>query len=141
MPSIRHQLTIAAPIESVHRLIADAGSIALWWDAATAGEHDGQPTLSFTPGPGHGTLEMLVLENTSAGIRWRCISQHPESSPAHVWTGTEISFALSETGNGCRIDFVHGPWAEEDRWYGFCTYQWAMALQALKYAAEGAGGA
>jgi len=137
MADIHYQLKLVAPLCAVHAAISDPERIGSWWDEATVGMLEGYQSLTFHPGEGHGVLEMLVVHDQPDRIVWRCVSEHASASLASAWTGTEIEFVLSEVEAGTRLDFRHLGWDSDNRWFGFCSDRWAMALQTLTKYCEG----
>ena len=95
MASIRHEIWLDAPTERVFELLSSAEGISTWWDRQTEKETPEGVVFEHNPGPEHGVVRFLVLESEPHKVvRWRCISTHPENTPAFEWTGTEIAFHL-----------------------------------------------
>jgi hypothetical protein len=79
----------------------------------TAVETDTGLVLEHDPGPMHGVVRLKVLELVQDNrVEWECISTHPKSTPASAWTGTHISFDISERGN---VAALSGLGKDQDR--------------------------
>jgi hypothetical protein len=73
MPDILHRISIDAPPQQVHDLIASTGGIARWWT--------GRPL-------------MQVLTDTPDHVVWR-VTDGPDT-----WIDTGITFTLRPSGHG-----------------------------------------
>jgi hypothetical protein len=67
-------------------------------------------------------------------VEWECISTHPKTSPAFGWTGTRISFEISERPLPTWAQAAGGP--TTTRVLGFCSFAWAGVLEKLKQVCE-----
>lgn len=146
MATLHHQVWINAPVAKVYEALATAEGLGRWWAPHTATETDAGLVLAHHPGPGHGDVKMKVLETTpNRRVRWEIISTHPQSSPASGWTGTRITFDISERENpGPRLgmsagpphlavlEFRHSGWDEDSGYFGFCNFAWGETLLMLK---------
>lgn len=154
MNSIKHEVWIDAPKEEVYRLLSSADAIGTWWDEQTRIETPDGIVLEHSPGPEHGVVKFLVLVNEPYNlVRWRCISSHPENTPASEWTGTEIVFEIGDRNSSevaqdkwanevpiqSVIKFEHLGWPTPSKYFAFCCAAWADVLGNLsKKAAENA---
>lgn len=137
MASIRHQLRIKAPAAQIFERLTTGSGIASWWDTPAAERSGYVEYWDFRPGPDHGVLRMKVVSTVpKERVEWECVSRHEPSSPASAWTDTRITFALEDTGPATVLHFRHEAWDEENRFYPFCSYEWAMALRKLKQECE-----
>jgi hypothetical protein len=98
----------------------------------------------------HGVVKLKVLETVQdTRVEWECISTHPKSSPASAWTGTHLSFEISERDNVAALfgfgqardriavlDFRHSGWDENSEYLGYCNFAWGEVLQNLKRVCE-----
>ena len=133
MATLHHEVWINAPTARVYEAFATEVGIGSWWDKPKAVKSDAGVVLEFSPGAEHGVLRMKVLELVQGKrVEWECISAHPKTSPASAWTGTHVVFAITERENGAILDFRHSGWDESSEYFGFCNYQWGVALQKLK---------
>ncbi|MAB99390.1 MULTISPECIES: SRPBCC domain-containing protein [Pseudomonas] len=133
MATLYHQLMINAPAAKVFQALSTIEGIGSWWDTPKAGEHEQLAAWLFEPGAGHDVLIMAVDESVpNSRILWRCVSEHEESSPASAWFGTGIVFELAANADKTMLEFRHAGWDESNRYLGFCNFQWAMSLKALK---------
>lgn len=150
MKSIEHEVWIDAPLERVYELLSSAEGISRWWDEQTEKQTPEGVVFEHTPGPEHGTVRFLILDRVENElVRWRCISEHPDNTPASDWTNTEITFRLgrredsevaTETWTSpipiqTVVRFEHSGWKEGAKHYAFCNYGWADVLSKLSKAA------
>lgn len=150
MATLYHQVWIDSTPARLYEAIATESGIARWWDAPTAKETNAGSVLEFSPGAEHGVLQMKVVDRRPGNrVEWECISKHPSSSPASAWTGTHISFDISERQNNVAlsgygqgtdriaiVDFRHSGWDEDSEYLGFCNFAWGQALVQLKQLCE-----
>ncbi|HEV8714764.1 MAG TPA: hypothetical protein VGX03_18285, partial [Candidatus Binatia bacterium] len=107
--------------------------IGTWWDQQTATETETGLVLEHDPGPAHGVVKMQVLQMVQdTRVEWECISTHPKTSPASAWTGTHVIFDITAREQRAILDCRHSGWDENSEYFGFCNYQWGVALQKLK---------
>jgi uncharacterized protein YndB with AHSA1/START domain len=97
MATIHHQIAIAAPVAKVYAAMSTPEGIGTWWDKQTVTETPEGLLMSHDPGPGHGEVQLRVVELVpNKRVQWECISTHPATSPASAWTGTRFVFELSD---------------------------------------------
>jgi uncharacterized protein YndB with AHSA1/START domain len=104
MATIKHELVINAPLTRVYQAIVTADGISTWWDKQTLRQTERGLVLEHNPGPEHGIVQLRVVElipNTR--VEWECISTHPTSSQASVWTGTHFIFEMAGRGDGATV--------------------------------------
>jgi len=105
--------------------------------------------LEHNPGPEHGVVKLKVVETVpSKRVEWECISTHPKSSPASVWTGTHFIFELTERNDGVIskggkenphltiLDFRQTGYDEKSEFVGSNNFAWGQVLQNLKQVVE-----
>lgn len=151
MVSIKHKVWFDAQPERVHELLSSAEGISKWWGKQTERQTPEGVVLEHSPGPEHGTVRFLILETIENSlVRWRCISEHSQNTPASDWTNTEMSFRLgrreiSEVATEkwasaipvkTVLRFEHSGWKDGARHLPFCSYAWAEVLSNLSTAAE-----
>lgn len=155
MESIKHELWIDAQPERVYELLSSAEGISKWWDKQTERQTPAGTVFEHSPGQEHGTVKFLVLEAVENSlVRWRCISEHPQNTPAFDWTNTEMSFRLGrkETSEVATeewakaipvktvLRFEHSGWKDGAKHLPFCSYAWAEVLSNLSKTAAESGG-
>ena len=152
MATLFHRVWIDAPVSTVYAALVSAEGLGNWWAPHTSTETSRGLVLAHNPGPGHGEVQMRVVERTNdTRVGWEIISTHPKQSPAAAWTGTHITFELSETPSPghwvgmdeegktvTRVDFRHDGWDERSEYFGFCNYAWGVTLDMLKKWCESA---
>jgi uncharacterized protein YndB with AHSA1/START domain len=133
MATLYHQVWITAPAGKVYEAVSTENGVGSWWDRPRMVASGDGLVLEFRPGAEHGVLRMKVLAMVQdRRVEWQCISTHPKSSPASAWTGTHVRFEISEREGVSILDFRHSGWDETSAYFGFCNYQWGVALQALQ---------
>lgn len=137
MATIHHQVSVNAPVAKVYEAIATADGISTWWDKQTPVETDRGLVLEHNPGPEHGVVQLRVVELVpDKRIEWECISTHPKSSPAHVWTGTRFIFELADAGDATTVDFYQTGYDERSEFFEFNSSAWEQVLQNMKQVVE-----
>jgi hypothetical protein len=97
----------------VFEALSSAESIGKWWDKQTATQTDVGLVLEHKPGPEHGTVKLRVVEMIpNRRVEWECISTHPQSSPASVWTGTHFIFELEKREGNTALNFLQTDYPE-----------------------------
>lgn len=87
MATIRHQVFINAPVAKVYEAISTPEGISTWWDKQTPIQTDRGLVLKHNPGPEHGVVQLRVVELVpNKRVEWECISTHPKSSPARLYS-------------------------------------------------------
>ncbi|HTJ38802.1 MAG TPA: SRPBCC domain-containing protein [Dactylosporangium sp.] len=133
MPDILHRISVDAPRERVHDLIASADGIGRWWTGRPA---DGEHAVGARFGVYFGDAEkpaavMEVVADAPDEIIWR-VTDGPGP-----WLGTRITFALRPAaGGGTTLLFTHAGWAEPSEFMGGCSTNWGAYLTSLKAGAE-----
>jgi uncharacterized protein YndB with AHSA1/START domain len=133
MPDILHRISIDAPRERVHDLIATADGIARWW---TGRPLDGDTTVGSRFGVYFGDADQpaAVMEKKSESpdeIAWRVVD-----GPA-TWIDTHITFALRPAGDRTTLLFSHTGWREASEFMSGCSTNWGAYLTSLKTGCEG----
>jgi uncharacterized protein YndB with AHSA1/START domain len=133
MPDILHRITIDAPSQRVHDLIATTDGLARWW---TGRPLDGSAEIGdrFAVYIGEAdkpTAVMRVLSDTPDEITWR-VEEGPGS-----WIDTLITFALRRDGvDRTTLLFTHAGWQEASELMSGCSTNWGAYLTSLKTGAE-----
>jgi len=96
MPNILHRLSIDAPPERVHALVATAEGIEQWWTGhPVAGDDDigGEMSVHFSD-PANAAATFEVVERDPEQIVWRCVAGPGD------WLDTRITYALKPRDDG-----------------------------------------
>ena len=136
MPNILHRLTIDAPPQRVHELIATGDGLASWWTGHPVGGDDtvGGRLAFYFSDPENPAATMEVVERTPERVVWRCVGG-PES-----WVDTRVTYALApRPDGGTTLLFSHAGWREESEFMYGCSTNWGSYLTSLKSGAEGRG--
>jgi uncharacterized protein YndB with AHSA1/START domain len=134
MPDILHRVSIAAPAQHVHELIATTDGIARWWNGGPldGGTGVGNTFAVFFGDADKPAAVIRVLADTPDKIIWRVV-EGPDS-----WIDTRITFALRSNGNGTTtLLFAHSGWQEVSEFMSGCSTNWGAYLTSLKFGAEG----
>jgi uncharacterized protein YndB with AHSA1/START domain len=133
MPNILHRLSIDAPPQRVHDLVASTDGVGRWWTGRPAsGEHaiGGRFSVYFGDAERPAAV-MEVLADTPEEVVWRVVDG-PDS-----WIDTRITFALQPaTGGGTTLLFDHAGWREMSEFMSGCSTNWAAYLTSLKTGSE-----
>jgi uncharacterized protein YndB with AHSA1/START domain len=136
MPNILHRISLDAPPERVHELVATKEGIEQWWTSHPLRGEDsvgGRLAVNFGD-PERPAAVFEVLEREPRRIVWRCV-EGPED-----WLDTRITFALEPRGDGgTTLLFSHVGWREENEFMHGCSTNWAAYLMSLRSGAEGDG--
>lgn len=136
MPDILHRISIDAPQERVHDLVATTDGIARWW---TGRPLDGDSALGSSFGVYFGDAAkpaavMEVVSDTPDEVAWRVVEGPGE------WIDTIITFALKGVGDGgTTLLFSHAGWRAATEFMSGCTTNWGAYLTSLKNGVEGHG--
>jgi uncharacterized protein YndB with AHSA1/START domain len=136
MPDILHRISIDAPPEAVHDLVATTGGVARWW---TGRPLEGDSTVGgrfgICFGDGGPPAAVMEMQSDAADeVVWRVLE-----GPG-TWIGTVITFVLRPSGNGgTTLLFTHARWAEASEFMSGCSTNWGAYLTSLKTGAEGVG--
>jgi uncharacterized protein YndB with AHSA1/START domain len=134
MPDILQRISIDAPRERVHDLIATTDGIARWWAGRPL---DGDSTAGSRFAVYFGDADtpaavMKVQSDTPDEVAWRVVAG-PDS-----WIDTVITFALHRSNDGgTTLLFTHAGWREASEFMSGCSTNWGAYLTGLKTGAEG----
>jgi uncharacterized protein YndB with AHSA1/START domain len=133
MPDILHRISIQAPPQRVHDLIASTDGIARWWTGQPlTGEHaDGSSFSVYFGNADKPAAVMRVLTDTPDHVEWR-VTDGPDS-----WIDTRITFTLRPWGHGgTTLLFTHADWQQASEFMSGCSTNWGAYLTSLKTGAE-----
>ena len=149
MATIRHRVTVDAPLEAVYEAIATADGIGTWWDKQTDVQTDRGLVLEHDPGPEHGVVKLRVVALVpNRRVEWECVSTHPPTSPASAWTGTHFVFEIEtdaqsarrpgSAGRATAVEFRQTGYDERSAFFGANDAAWGRVLANLKRVLESA---
>ena len=133
MPDILHRISIDAPPQRVHDLIASTDGIARWWTGRPlTGEHSVGSSFSvYFRDAEKPAAVMRVVTDSADQVEWR-VTGGPDT-----WIDTRIGFALRPKGQGgTTLLFTHAGWAEASEFMSGCSTNWGAYLTSLKHGAE-----
>jgi uncharacterized protein YndB with AHSA1/START domain len=134
MPDILHRISINAPQEHVHDLIATTDGVARWW---TGRPLDGDATVGSSFGvyfgdPAKPSAVMEVMSDTADEVVWRVVDGPDE------WIDTLITFTMKDAGNGgTTLLFSQSGWRAASEFMSNCSTNWGAYLTSLRNGAEG----
>jgi len=152
MPSIRHEVLIGAPAETVYHALTSQHGLAGWWTPDVSATADLGSVARFGFGPSY-YKEMRITELLAGRlVQWTCIEGADE------WKGTAISFELrpgtkqtlsitrpeladqlrqsTSQDGGTLLIFRHDKWRADTPMLAECSYTWARFLGSLKSLCE-----
>ena len=129
MPDILHRISIDAPPQRVHDLIASTDGIACWWiGRPLTAEHTIGSSFSVYLGDAEKPAAVMqVLTDTPDHVAWR-VTDGPD---------TRITFTLRPSGHGSTtLLFTHADWQQASEFMSGCSTNWGAYLTSLKTGAE-----
>ena len=133
MPDILHRISIDAPPQRVHDLVASTDGIARWWTGRPlTGGHTVDSSFSVYFGDAEQPAAVMqVLTDTPDHVVWR-VTGGPDS-----WIDTRITFTLRPSGQGgTTLLFTHAGWQQASEFMSGCSTNWGAYLTSLKTGAE-----
>lgn len=133
MPDILHRISIDAPADRVHELLAATDGIARWW---TGRLPEGSSAAGDTFAVYFGDADkpaavMRVVTDVPDEIGWLVVDG-PDA-----WIDTRISFALRpDRPDATTLLFTHAGWREASEFMSGCSTNWGAYLTSLKFGAE-----
>jgi uncharacterized protein YndB with AHSA1/START domain len=143
MADFVHELEIAAPPDTVRKLLADRGDA--WWttNAVIDSQVGGSCEFRFPAAGFHASVR--VVKNSGDLVEWYCVdSATPKSSGfknLHDWIGSTIAFRLTPAAGGTHLRLEHRGLGESAEFYSTRDNVWAHYLDSLKKLAETGAGA
>lgn len=126
MHSIEHLNMINAPAKVVYKtLTTQEGLSQIWTEKLSVKPEVGFLNV-FDFGEGYLTVMKTITLSENQEIIWQCIESDDE------WTGTNVTFALSEKESTTTIILKHSQWRAITDYYRWCNCHWAMFLSRLK---------
>lgn len=129
MADILHKITMAAPKNKVFAALSSVEGLSGWWTTTTEGESVPGRLLTFRFGK-HTTLMQVEMLEHDQRVVWECKEQNSE------WTGTRLSFELSEDAGRTTLVFRHAAWEKQTPLFAHCSMKWATFLLSLRQYVE-----
>lgn len=131
MPTIRHQVGIAATFEDVYKAIASCEGVSQWW-TKTAGDFKLGGTIEFDFEIMKMPMQVTTLNNTT--VQWQVLAGDEQ------WKDTHITFELEQRDGQVMVNFKHADWRETTDLFDHCSTKWAVFMLSLKaYVETGTG--
>ncbi|MBZ5645907.1 MAG: hypothetical protein LAN37_01635 [Acidobacteriia bacterium] len=129
MPSIKHAITIDAPLERIYPLVSSGRGFGQWWAADITEVSADSVELGFF---NRTTIYRLQRIRSAAPteVEWLCTS-------GKEWKDTRLVFRLSPSKTGAQLQFSHADWRSETDYFVSCNTTWGELMFRLKAAAEG----
>lgn len=126
MPIIYHQILIKAIRPKVYEALTTQEGFTQWWTPDCVVKPQVGFINEFRLGTqSHYRMKVIHLQ-PGLSVEWKCLNQHDD------WSGTQLSFHLTERGGNTCLDFKHSGFSTENEAYASSNYQWAMHLTQLK---------
>jgi uncharacterized protein YndB with AHSA1/START domain len=130
MAIIYHRIPIRADKSRVFDAITTQEGFTQWWTSDCVVK----PTVGFINefrlgAEAHYRMRVILLQ-PGRSVEWKCLNQHDD------WSGTQISFVVTEKGNYSYLDMKHTGFTVENEEYGSINYLWGQYLAALKHYCE-----
>ena len=124
---ISRDIVFPAPISKVFEALTMLDGIRGWWAANTSGSAEPGKTFDLHFAGGHeATMRVDNIVPTSE-VAWTAVSHEPFAE----WAGTQITFRLSEAGDGgTRVSFLHEGLASLCACYDVCEQGWDFLLSS-----------
>ena len=126
MADIFHDFPVRGPSKAVFRAVSTPEGLNAWWTLTCAGRPASGSEFELGFGPQYQWRAVVT----------RCI---PESefelqitSADQDWTGSRVSFVLTDKGAATQVRFRHTGWPLENEHYRISNYCWAMYLRLMK---------
>ncbi len=132
MPDLLHQISIAAPPETVYASLATQAGLRGWWTRDAVAEEQIGSRAEF--GFDHRSVVFrMSVEELVRGKRvgWSCHGDHPE------WKGTRLVWEITPDGEGSVLRFRHQHWKEASDFFAMCNSTWGELIYRLRDHAEG----
>ena len=127
MADILHQVTIDAKPQQVYEALTTQKGLSSWWTVDTEAVPELGSTAIFGFYDRSVVFRMRIEELIpSVEVRWSCVGDDPE------WTGTKLSWILSNENNSTKVSFSHTDWRSIDGVYRMCNTTWGQLMQNLK---------
>jgi len=124
--SIKHLFNINAPKEKVFEAISTINGLSNWWTTQTTGDAALGGVLQFDFGNITGAEMKVIKLKANEKVTWECVG-----SP-YGWVGNILTFLLDENDGKTRVRFSHDGWAEQDDFYGGCSFSWGRYMESLR---------
>jgi uncharacterized protein YndB with AHSA1/START domain len=135
MERISTQRNIQASPSKVQQALTSQTGLRGWWTGDCEVKGD-EATFRFAKEGGVMELRFRVDEAKPDSVKWTCVAQ--QNNPE--WEGTQVSFSLSPTHDGTRVDFNHLGWPKKSQVYEMCVGGWDHFMNSLKsYVETGKG--
>jgi uncharacterized protein YndB with AHSA1/START domain len=133
MADITHKISINAPKAAVYRALSTVAGLSGWWTSTTSGESAPGKALEFRFNQ-HVCTMRVDAQDENRRVAWQC------TDPQGEWSGTKLSFDLSEDAGRTTLVFSHRAWKEQSDFFAHCSMKWATFLLSLReYAETGKG--
>jgi len=132
--SYTQTLTLAATCEEVFAALTDPDQVTAWWSARSttgSGQAGGQLQITF------GAEERPTVMQVLAAHRPDVVVWEVTSSPLIPdWEGTQQTFTMTTTEDGCRLNFTHHGLVPALECFELCNVDWGRFLARLGAHAE-----
>ena len=127
-------LTLAATCEEVFAALTDPDQVTAWWSAKSttgSGQTGGELRITFGTEDRPTVMQVLAARRPDVVV-WEVIS----SPLIPDWHGTQPTFTMTTTENGCRLNFAHYGLVPALECFELCNVDWGRFLVRLGAHAE-----
>jgi len=126
MPTIFHRVLIRADRAKIYDAITTKEGLSKWWIADCIAKPEiGFINESKVGKHVHNKMKVIDLK-PGTSVEWECLNEKD------AWTGTHVTFELSEKGDFSCMDFKHKGYKNQDGFFATCNYHWGRHLTMLK---------
>lgn len=132
MAEMKHLILIEAAPAAVFNALTTSEGLRGWWTADSQAEPraGGKTELGFHDRST--VFRMKIAEfKPSRHLVWECVGDDEE------WTGTRLIWDLHEEDGKTLLEFQHGNWKQQSRYFKTCNSTWGMLMYRLKDFVEG----
>jgi uncharacterized protein YndB with AHSA1/START domain len=126
MAIIYHQVSIGVHRDRLYEALTTREGLSKWWTAECVAKPEVGFVNEFHDGPQFNHRMKVIHLQSGHSVEWKCVDQHDD------WTGTQVSFRLTDRGDQTCLDFKHTGFAVENESYAASNYRWAVYLTNLK---------
>jgi uncharacterized protein YndB with AHSA1/START domain len=127
MHEIKNSIEItASPARVLEALTTKAGILGWWTVDADVG--DREAAFRFDKPNRPMEVNFAIERKVVSGVAMVCTRETNNAD----WLGTHLTFGLTETPKGTRVDLLHAGYRAKNESYEMCTKGWAFYLGSLK---------
>jgi uncharacterized protein YndB with AHSA1/START domain len=135
MATIKHNFTVAAPVEKVYDAVSTLEGLRGWWPTGATGNPNRGGRLRFEFDNGRYNLMQVADRRRDKFVAWKC--RKSIFIPGREWIGTRVTFKLSrDKDRHTQVEFEHSGWRKASDFYGRCNFHWGRFMVSLQSLCE-----